>query len=248
VAVAAAGEHPLMLDMGTGARYFGLDCDARGAPFRGACLVSHLHWDHVQGLPFFSPLRHEDTELVIYAPGQDDGRTPHEVLMSSICPPLFPIGLDEFVGSIEVREAPPLMRIGGFEVRSAPVPHIGPTNGYRITHGGRSVAYVSDHQQPGSSLRVDPAVADLCAGVDLLIHDAQYTPSEFARKEHWGHCTIEYAVWLAAQVGARRLAMYHHDPDRDDDLLDRLASEAHKCGSAMGVEVFAAAEGLTVTV
>jgi ribonuclease BN (tRNA processing enzyme) len=91
-------------------------------------------------------------------------------------------------------------------------------------------------------------VQELCAGVDLLIHDAQYTPAEFAAKSTWGHCTVEYAVWLAAQVGARRLALFHHDPDRDDELLDRLAEDARVCGMSMGVDVFAAAEGLSVTV
>ena len=90
------------------------------------------------------------------------------------------------------------------------------------------------------------AIAELCDGVDLLIHDAQYTPAEFARKSTWGHCTIEYAVWLAGEVGARRLALYHHDPTHDDDMIDRLAAAASACGKAMGVEVFAAREGLTV--
>jgi len=243
VSVVADGEEPLLFDLGTGLRYFGLGCSA---PFRGTSLVSHLHWDHVQGLPFFGPLLHEDTRLVVYAPSEHDGRSAAEVLDATIRPPLFPIGLDGFPGRIEVREPPRRFRVGGFEVESAIVPHVGDALGYRVTHGGHSVAYISDHQQPTVGPRIAHGVAELCDGVDLLIHDAQYTPAEFARKSNWGHCTVEYAVWLAAEVGARRLAIYHHDPTHDDDMIDRLATAATACGLAMGVEVFAAREGLTV--
>ena len=126
------------------------------------------------------------------------------------------------------------------------MPHVGDTLGYRVTHDGVSVAYISDHQQPLDGARIADGIAELCDGVDLLIHDAQYTPAEFARKSTWGHCTVEYAVWLAGEVGAKRLALYHHDPTHDDDMLDRLAAAASACGEAMGVDVFAAREGLTV--
>jgi ribonuclease BN (tRNA processing enzyme) len=122
---------------------------------------------------------------------------------------------------------------------------VGEACGYRVTHNGRSVAYVSDHQQPEGA-RIDDGVRRLCEAVDLLIHDAQYTPAEFARKRDWGHCTIEYAVWLAGEVGARRLALFHHDPTHDDDMIDHMAASAALCGQEKGVDVFAAYEGLVV--
>ena len=243
VSVVVEGEDPLLFDLGTGLRYFGLGCSA---PFRGTSLVSHLHWDHVQGLPFFSPLQHEDTHLTVYAPSEHDGRSAADVLAATICPPLFPIGLDGFPGEIEVRQPARHFRVGGFDVESTAVPHIGEALGYRVNRNGTSVAYISDHQQPTSGARIADGVFELCHGVDLLIHDAQYTPGEFARKSDWGHCTIEYAVWLAGEVGARRLALYHHDPTHDDDTIDRLTAGAVECGRAMGVEVFAAREGLAV--
>jgi phosphoribosyl 1,2-cyclic phosphodiesterase len=243
VSVVVDGEDPLLFDLGTGLRYFGLGCSA---PFRGSSLVSHLHWDHVQGLPFFGPLLHADTRLVVYAPSEHEGRTAAEILDDTIRPPLFPIGLDAFPGRVEVREPARHFRIGGFEIDSTVVPHVGEALGYRVTHGATSVAYISDHQQPLDGARIADGVAELCDGVDLLIHDAQYTPAEFARKSDWGHCTVEYAVWLAGEVGARRLALYHHDPTHDDDTIDRLAAAATACGTAMGVEVFAAREGMTV--
>jgi phosphoribosyl 1,2-cyclic phosphodiesterase len=245
VSVAAAGEDPLLFDLGTGVRYFGLGYP-KDEPFRGTCLLSHLHWDHVQGLPFFGPLLRDDSELVVYAPVQSCGKGAGEVLAETICPPLFPIGIEGLPGRVEIREAKPQFRVGGFDVSSAAVPHVGEACGYRVTHDGHSVAYVSDHQQPVNAARIDEGVRELCEGVDLLIHDAQYTPAEFAKKRDWGHCTIEYAVWLAGEVGARRLALFHHDPTHDDEMIDRMTAGVAACGQEMGVEVFAAFEGLAV--
>jgi phosphoribosyl 1,2-cyclic phosphodiesterase len=247
VSVEAPGEDPLLFDLGTGLRYFGMAWPA-SKPFRGACLVSHLHWDHVQGLPFFGPMLHDDSELIIYAPSEDHGRSAAEVLSDALCPPLFPIGLEGFPGDIVIRAPSPNFRIGGFAIESVAIPHVGEARGYRVTHAGTSVAYISDHQQPIGGASIADGVRGLCRGVDLLIHDAQFTPAEFAQKSTWGHCTVEYAVWLAAEVGARQLALFHHDPSHDDDMLDRLAADATSCGKDLGVEVFAAREGMVVEI
>ena len=126
------------------------------------------------------------------------------------------------------------------------MPHVGDALGYRVTHRGASVAYISDHQQPTSGARIADGVFELCHGVDLLIHDAQYTPAEFARKSTWGHCTVEYAVWLAAR-GRRpppRPLPPRPDPRRRHDRPP--GGRCLACGEAMGVEVFAAREGLAV--
>ncbi|MEZ5374303.1 MAG: MBL fold metallo-hydrolase [Microthrixaceae bacterium] len=131
---------------------------------------------------------------------------------------------------------------------SAEVPHCGRTLGYRIEAGGVSVAYVPDHQQPGpDATEVAPAVLELARGVDLLIHDAQFDAADFAAKSDWGHCTVEYAVQVAAQAGARRLALFHHDPSHDDDTIDALADAAVLLADDLGLgEVFASFEGMTV--
>ena len=133
------------------------------------------------------------------------------------------------------------------EVMSRAIPHVGNTVGYRMTWRGTSITYMSDHQMPvDGSFAATQGALDLCRGADLLIHDAQYTPSEFADKRDWGHCTVEYAVWLAAECGVRKLALFHHDPAHHDDIMDVLAGAAIDCGRKMGVEVFAAREGLVV--
>jgi len=249
VSVAVPEHEPLLFDLGTGLRYFGLG-HPPGAPFRGSCFLSHLHWDHVQGLPFFTPLLRDGSSLRIYAPEQDDGRTPAEVLAETIRPPLFPIGLEQLPGEIDcVAVGDTTFRVGDVEVMSRRIPHVGSTCGYRLTWNGRVVTYISDHQQPpDGSFTAAPGALELCRDADVLIHDAQYTASEFAQKSTWGHCMIEYAVWLAGEAGARTLVMFHHDPMHDDDQLDALASMAAACGRARGVEVLAAYEGLTMPI
>jgi phosphoribosyl 1,2-cyclic phosphodiesterase len=249
VSIAAPGEDALLFDLGTGLRYFA-DSLPPGRPFRGTALLSHLHWDHVQGLPFFRPLLCDGAELVIHAPAQSDGRHPGDVLLTTIRPPMFPIELNEIGGAVTFYEAKPEFSVGGYLVRSADVPHNGPTCGYRVELAGRSVAYVCDHQQPPTAdARTDvvaDSVVDLCEGVDLLIHDAQYTRDEFLEKSTWGHCTHEYAVRVAAASGAKRLALFHHDPFHDDDAIAAMTAEAETLGAAVGVDVFAAVEGASV--
>jgi ribonuclease BN (tRNA processing enzyme) len=133
-------------------------------------------------------------------------------------------------------------------VTARPVPHVGPTNGYRVAWEGVTVAYISDHQAPDRPDAVAEAVLELADGVDLLIHDAQFTAEEWRQKPHWGHCPVDYAVLVAREAGARRLALFHHDPGHGDEQIDRLTVQAQRAAERMGVdEVIAAAEGLTVS-
>lgn len=254
VAVNIPGADPILLDLGTGLRYFGAQQPA-GVPFRGTCLLSHLHWDHIQGLPFFTPLLTDGAEVTIHAPSQDDGKSVAQVFGDTIKPPLFPIDLamlpgniafDEIADSDFVIDGGPA---GEIRVMSRIIPHVGKTVGFRIEWNGSSIAYLSDHQQPcDGSLEATAGALELCRDVDLLIHDAQFTPAEFASKCDWGHCTVGFAVWLAAEAGAKQLALFHHDPSHDDEMLDDLVAEARFDGEARGVDVFGAAEGLTVAV
>ncbi|MEO7369544.1 MAG: MBL fold metallo-hydrolase [Ilumatobacteraceae bacterium] len=247
VSIDAPGEEPLLLDMGTGLRYFGKTVSAERL-FKGSCLLTHLHWDHVQGLPFFSPLLREGSSLDVYGPAQEDGRSLEEVVSCTIRPPLFPVSVDELPGSVKFHDtADSEFVVGGYNVMARLIPHLGPTLGFRVEWEGHSVAYMSDHQQPfDGSFSAAPGALELVAGVDLLIHDAQYTQTEFAAKSTWGHCTIDYAVWLAAQAKVKKLALFHHDPSRRDDDLDGLWRCAADAGARSGVEVIAASEGLVV--
>lgn len=249
VSVDVPGHDPLLFDMGTGIRRYGLE-HAPGTPFRGTCLLTHLHWDHMQGLPFFTPLLKPGAHLDVYAPVQSDGRDLGDVFGACLCPPMFPISIDAFPGAVDFHAVgDEQFGVGDVEVMSRLVPHIGNTCGYRVSWGGASVAYLSDHQQPGVGVfEMTPGARDLCQGVDLLIHDAQYTDDEFRMKSTWGHCTVDYAVWLAAECRVKTLALFHHDPTHDDDLIDRFVDDANDRCRHSGLDVIGAREGLTVHV
>jgi len=244
VSLALPGEAPIVFDLGTGLRYFGMDQPLDGS-FRGSCLLTHLHWDHTQGLPFFVPILKQGSELDVYAPVQEDGRPTEDAIRAFMRPPHFPISLDDLPGKVHFHDVGDTeFDIGRSRVMSRLIPHVGNTLGFRLTFAGVSIVYMSDHQQPydGSHAMSDGA-RELAQGADLLIHDAQYTADEFALKRNWGHCTIDYAVWLAAECNVKRLALFHHDPVRTDGWIDELAACAALTGGVSGVEVFAAAEG-----
>jgi phosphoribosyl 1,2-cyclic phosphodiesterase len=249
VSVDVPGHDPVLFDLGTGLRYFGLGVDTT-QPFRGTCLLSHLHWDHVQGLPFFSALLSPDARLHVVAPVQDDGRTVGEVVGSCLCPPVFPIGLADLPGSVSFEQvADDDFMLGEIEVSARLIPHLGNTCGYRLTWRGASVAYLSDHQQPGiGDHSISAGARALCTGADVLIHDAQYTSEEFARKSTWGHCSVEYAAAVATECGVGTLVLFHHDPLHDDDQIDVL--ERHVAGlcADSGITVVAARERSTLHV
>ena len=248
VAVERAGHEPIVLDLGTGLRHFGLE-RAHGDPFKASALLSHLHWDHVQGIPFFGPLLVEGAQLDLYGPVQGEASL-CDTVRSFLSPPYFPVDIEALPCEITFHElADSSFDIDGASVRSAEVPHIGPTLGFRIEFGGTSIAYVSDHQQPGvDSTHVDESVLELAQGVDLLIHDAQFDELEFSVRHDWGHCTVDYAVEVAAQAGASTLALFHHDPGHHDAHIDALLAGASRAAESRGIgEVIAAHEGLTVS-
>ena len=247
VSVEVEGHEPVIFDLGTGLRRLGRRL---AGTFDGTMFVSHLHWDHIQGLPFFTPLQEASARARIFGPRQESG-TFREALERFIRPPYFPVTLTEFPGRIEIADldgtAGESVTVGELEVTAGRIPHCGPTNGYRVTWRGRSVAYVPDHQQSPDG-RIADSVLELCRGADLLIHDSQYTEEEFSRRSDWGHCTVEYAVAVAVRCGVRRLALFHHDPAHDDGVVEELVTAAVACASRFGVEVVAAREGDTLEV
>jgi phosphoribosyl 1,2-cyclic phosphodiesterase len=220
-----------------------------GEPFRGSALVSHLHWDHIQGLPFFVPILQDGSSLDIYGPRPNGDDALEEAFDVFMRPPYFPVRSADLPGEITFHDlGDDDLAVGDAKVRSRAIPHVGITNGYRVELDGVSVAYLSDHQQPEDPLTVSPAALDLCDGVDLLIHDAQYTPAEFADRSDWGHCTIDYAVEVAAQAGVGTLALFHHDPAHDDDFVDRLLDGAIESARGRDIgEVIGSYEGLTIS-
>jgi phosphoribosyl 1,2-cyclic phosphodiesterase len=239
---------PLLLDLGTGLRPLGVELDrTRGrVPLRCHALLTHLHWDHVMGLPFFGPVQRPGSELVVYGPRQDEGSL-QDAMTQVVKPPFFPVHMRDLDGSMVFKEAGDEdLKLGSATVRCREVPHIGTTLGFRIEAGGRALVYISDHQAPPERNSVDPGVLELCEDADVLIHDAQYTPEEFATvKGTWGHSTVDYAVRVAAEAGVRRLVLFHHDPAHTDAEVDAML-EAARCSPGADAidEVLAAEEGM----
>ena len=237
---------PLLFDMGTGLRPYARRC---AGEFHGTVLLSHLHWDHVQGLPFFTPLHCPGATLDVFGPRQDGGPL-GEVFAEMMRPPFFPIVPDQLAGDVRFHDTgDDDFPVGSAKVRSRWVRHVGPTLGFRVDYHGVSVAYVPDHGPGCNPEHADDYIPhemlELCDGVDVLSHDAQHTAAEYEQKRHWGHCTIEYAVNVAREAGARRLVLFHHDPAHTDDDLDEIERSAQDYAAGIGAcGVIAGYEGL----
>ncbi len=250
--VEVQGEPPLIIDLGTGLRALGKQLDASlapsGAPLRANALLSHLHYDHVLGIPFFSPMRHPDAVVDVYGPAQE-GALLADTLASMVRPPFFPVHMAEFEGTFRFHdlEGSDEFALGAVKVKVRPVAHIGHTLGFRLEVDGQVLAYVSDHQAPADLCSVEPNILELCDGADLLLHDAQYTEPEFAKLPGWGHSTSAYAVLVAREAGVKRLALFHHDPAHSDEEIDRMLDGARKLASSSpSLTVDAAAEGVVL--
>jgi phosphoribosyl 1,2-cyclic phosphodiesterase len=236
VVLEGEGQPPILLDMGTGLRPYGMTVDG---DFHGSALLSHLHWDHMQGLPFFVPLNRPGSSLDVYGPRQTDGPL-GDVFAQMMRPPFFPIRPVDLPADIRFHDTgEDDFPVGLAKVRSRWVRHVGNTLGFRVEWNGASVAYIPDHG-PGTVVTdaddyIPPAILELCDGVDLLIHDAQHTTEEYEPKRHWGHCTVEYALHVAREAGVHSLVLFHHDPLHGDDAMDRIASAARDRAAEMGI-------------
>jgi len=232
----------LLLDAGTGIRRV---TEEVGGAFRGAVLLTHLHWDHVQGLPFFAAGDRDDAHVRVYLPEQigADGqvRDATDVLSLAMSPPHFPIGPEGLRGDWAFAGITAGAHdIEDFEVVAFDVPHKGGrTFGYRISDGVASVAYIPDHLPHAETT---PAIARACAGVDVLVHDAQFVEGERTVADLFGHATVDDALELAALAGARRLALFHHAPARSDDDVERIWRTLAAAAADRGVDVFVARE------
>ena len=230
------GQPPIILDLGTGLRPYGM---AYEGEFHGSALLSHLHWDHIQGLPFFLPLHREGATFDVYGPRQTGGPL-GEVFAQMMCPPFFPIRPTDLQADIRFHDTlDDDFPVGLAKVRSRWVRHVGATLGFRVEWNGTSIAYLPDHG-PGTVVTdaddyIPPGVLELCDGVDLLIHDAQHTRDEYEPKRHWGHCTVEYALHVGREAGVRSLVLFHHDPLHGDDAMDRISSDARDLAAHMGI-------------
>jgi phosphoribosyl 1,2-cyclic phosphodiesterase/DNA-binding response OmpR family regulator len=249
----------LVIDCGTGAHGLGqqLVSEAGGAPVDGHILISHTHWDHIQGLPFFAPLFDAGNTWHIYGPSGLGGSL-SEILAGQMEYRYFPVEIGQLSAHVEHHDlVEGIFHIDDVTIETRYLNHPALTLGYRIEVDGAVVVYSSDHEPHDQSLatggdvsrnRHDEAHADFVAGADLLVHDAQYLGSEYGDHVGWGHSTVEYVIELARRADVGTVALFHHDPNRTDEQVDRVVEFAQAHARRIGYtgEVVAATEGTTV--
>jgi len=235
-----------LLDAGTGIRKAGRAIVKAGIEqYRNLFIgLSHTHWDHIQGFPFFLPAYDKRRSLTLAIGGKRHAVPDLESIFDGqMQQEYFPVPLDGMGAKMtfwqpDVKE---ILLPHGVHVRAERHPHPGGAYGYRITEGERSVVYCTDVEHGD---RIDAGVVDLARGTDLLIHDAQYTPAELKEKRGWGHSSWEQAVHVGLEAKVKRLALYHHDPDHDDATLMKIEVEAQRLFS----NAFMAREGMEIPV
>ncbi len=253
----------LILDCGSGIRPLGHALLKEiEPPIHGTILLSHTHWDHIQGLPFFGPAFAKQNRFTMYGPAGERGLI--ETLEGQMTFSYWPVGLDQFAAQMSyVNMNEGELHIEDVVIKSQYLNHPGVTQAYRIEADGAVLVYATDHEpftpqlyrsnaRPGLISSVlhegDRRHAAFLSGADLIIHDAQYTEDEYAAKHGWGHSPIPYVIEMAKLAGAEQLALFHHDPERGDGALDDLQESASRMAtvSSAGVHVFAATEGQTL--
>lgn len=222
------GGRMLLFDAGTGLRYLGNSL-SDSSPIDADLFLTHTHFDHVCGLPFFRPFFQPQNRFRLWAGHLGEGMTLRRVLGEFMMSPLFPVPPQVFRARMEYREfkaGDTLHPAEGIALRTAPLNHPDGATGYRVDYGGRSICYLTDTEHvPGAP---DRNILGLIAGADLVIYDSMYTDAEYDAYVGWGHSTWQEGVRLCRAAGAKRLAVFHHDPEHEDDMLDGVAREVEK--------------------
>ena len=269
-----SAERLVIIDAGSGIRTLGnflMANDLANGPIKADIFLSHTHWDHIMGYPFFTPIYVPTTEVKIYGPVTFEDDPLEDVVGGQMKYRYFPVNIGELSSNItyiRLKEDPSIDLGDGLWLSTKLLNHPITSLGYRFEYKGKVVCTCYDTEPFRNLFATDPndpdydevmaiegeevateqnmVVEQFFAGADLLIHDAQYTAEEYSSRVNWGHTSIEYAIAAANRAGVKKLALFHHDPDRTDEQLDVLAEKYCKSGKQSGTEVFFAREGMVV--
>ncbi len=249
------GDERIIFDAGTGLRLLGDKIAATGDPVRATIFLTHFHWDHIQGFPFFAPLYDPAARLRLIGPPQKDLDI-QTLFARQMGPVYFPVPLEALAAELTFD---PLSddaweSENGIRIRSMRVRHPSNTVGYRLEAGDRSVCYVPDNELEGSGHPTGPGwrerFLEFIEGTDVLFHDAMYTEEEYEKRTGWGHSTYQQTAELATEAGVGQLFFFHHAPERSDaelnPILDDFRSRASRRG--LSLEVNAAFEGKEIRI
>ncbi len=257
------GETLMVFDAGTGMRELGVNLlKARAKELTVHLFLSHPHWDHIQGFPFFGPAYVNTTTMYVYGPKGDDKN--YQLLSGQMANAYFPVRFSDLGANIVARSFNgTVVKAGDVKVKCFGQKHPGGSTGFRVESGERSVVFATDNEldqmlldpdivkrDPEALRELPDDLVNAVRGADLLIADAQYTDSEYLLKVGWGHPRATTVVDLAAQAGVRQLALTHHDPMHSDRDVDLMVLECQERAESLGVEleVFGAREGITLKV
>jgi phosphoribosyl 1,2-cyclic phosphodiesterase len=252
----------IILDAGTGMRELGRSLlgRANGAPIKGDIFLTHAHWDHIQGIPFFGPIFQRGNHFTIWG-SQTLETSIDRIVRDQMNPVVFPVTFEELDATIDFSAIDEtVQRRQGFEVSAFPVRHPGGALGYRFTEtssgsNARSMVYISDNELGSGGKYETPAdwrdrLIQFVKGAKVLVHDTTYTKEEYDHHRGWGHSTYDDALTLAIEAGVEQLVLFHHKPERSDEELDQRVELCKEIVRKKGVslDIAAAAEGMTLTV
>lgn len=270
VEVQFPGKPRFILDAGSGIRELGKELLKLSDPVKAYIFISHFHWDHIQGLPFFKPAFNPSNNFIIYGCDEPNVNL-SEIISMQMNPTYFPLAIEDMQAKVEFRTIKEeTFDVEGIEVKTKFLNHPGYALGYRFTSNGKSIVYISDNEpfvhpaengnpKTGSfktiTDRIEGFVEDMSDdlvefifGADILIHDTQYLPEEYEFKQTWGHSPLDYTVDIATRAKIKKLILFHHDPDHDDETINRMLDQSRELlkKGGNGIECEAAREGAVI--